>query len=123
MGRPRFKDRIMQTCYESGRKFGTDPTSEFYCSPLGEDGPRCPRGGASHRCSYWRGRAGIINCTVPGSAGYAFWAAGRADAITHGAISPRWLALGIMGSGLATKDQLHTFLETDEARLPWEASR
>ena len=116
----RFKTRELQRIYEAMRKAATDTGSELYCSPLGVDGPRCPRGGASHRTSYWRGRAGIVKCTVPGSQGHACWAAGQDDAKAFGAIHPRWLGLGIMGSGLATRAQLQAWLAAPESKLPWE---
>lgn len=115
----KFKDRHLQRCYEAARKAGADPASEFFSSPLGPDGPRIPRIGAGHREAYWKGRAGVLKVAVPGSMGHAFWAAGRDDARALGAISPRWCAFGILGGGLATKDQLRAFLTTNEAALPW----
>lgn len=115
----RFKDVTMQRCYEAAQAAGADPASDFFCSPLGVDGPRCPRNGAGHRDYYWKGRAGIERCAVPGSSGYAFWAAGRDDAKRLGAIHPKWVTLGIRGAGLATRAQLQDWLLEAESRLPW----
>lgn len=115
----RFKDRSLQRCYDAARKNAADLASEFFCSPLGPDGPRCPRNGAAHRDMYWKGRAGIQRVAVPGSLSYAFWAAGRDDAKALGGIDPRWCAIGISGGGLSTKAQISAFLINDEARLPW----
>jgi hypothetical protein len=115
----RFKDPSLQRCYEAARKAGADLASEFYTSPLGAEGPRCPRVGAAHREAYWKGRAGVLRVTVPGSQARAFWTAGQDDAKALGAVHPRWVSFGIMGGGLATVSQLRAFLATPEGQLPW----
>jgi hypothetical protein len=69
----KFKNRGMQTVYETCRRLATDLTSEFYVNGQ-------PRSGAAHRNAYWNGRKGLPPTLYPrGSLSYACWRAGADD--------------------------------------------
>lgn len=69
----KFKDKGMQTMYETCRRLAADLTSEFYHQGK-------PHSGAAHRNAYWNGRRGMGPTLFPrGSLSYACWRAGADD--------------------------------------------
>jgi hypothetical protein len=77
----RYKDRMMQRLYEDMLQAAANPDSELYHNGN-------PHRGASHRCAFWDGYAGVRSSqVVPRTLTAVCYAAGKTFARNHPGIT------------------------------------
>ena len=71
--KPRFKDKALQSAFESALQLAANTSSEFYHQGK-------PRRGAGHRCAFWDGveyGKPMTSNVIPGTMNHAFFQAGK----------------------------------------------